>query len=178
MIAAIKHVLVASREQGHCYLTEKQIKSVVIDLFEINLAEPLKESLIIKYAHQINRGETPYIDSPFKTPAIWKTGSDCLFIDSDEATQDQLGFITRVKRHFDWHTEELEQHVSYKPDENDLLHYGLFKMLYRNLIYTGLTRAKDCAVFVGTRKALSMAIRQQDVSQRQTALELLIKDCI
>ena len=48
-------------------------------------------------------------------------------------------------------------------------------MLYRNLIYTGLTRAKDLAVFVGTRKALSMAIRQQDVSQRQTALEALLK---
>ena len=50
-----------------------------------------------------------------------------------------------------------------------------FKMLYRNLIYTGLTRAKNLAVIVGTRKALSMAIRQQDVSQRQTALEVLIK---
>jgi len=51
-----------------------------------------------------------------------------------------------------------------------------FKMLYRNLIYTGLTRAKDLAVFVGTRKALSMAIRQQNTSQRQTALEILIKE--
>ena len=50
-----------------------------------------------------------------------------------------------------------------------------FKMLYRNLVYTGLTRAKTLAVFVGTRKALAMAIRQQDVSQRQTALEGLIK---
>jgi exodeoxyribonuclease V alpha subunit len=50
-----------------------------------------------------------------------------------------------------------------------------FKMLYRNLVYTGLTRAKTLAVFVGTRKALAMAIRQQDVSQRQTALEVLIK---
>jgi len=50
-----------------------------------------------------------------------------------------------------------------------------FKMLYRNLIYTGLTRAKNLAVFVGTRKALSMAIRQQDVSQRQTALEILLR---
>ena len=336
-----------------------------------------KESLIIKYAHQINRGETPYIDSPFKTPTVWKNGADCLFIDSDEATQEQLGFITRVKRHFDWHTEELEKLTSYKlesesspfefrveeaiksayevefvvPDkfkhvnleqvqQSDVqvdalksvvkkihpwssLHYGLsavdsvvklyldwipkyhgdgteiqiltpmtrgslgsgnlnrviqaqanppsefkhqlkmgerifregdrvihrrnnydlnvfngdigkiidinneeltavvsfypdnrevnykkedimeldlayaitihksqgsefktviipiltqhFKMLYRNLIYTGLTRAKDLAVFVGTRRALSMAIRQQDVSQRQTALEELLK---
>jgi exodeoxyribonuclease V alpha subunit len=50
-----------------------------------------------------------------------------------------------------------------------------FKMLYRNLIYTGLTRAKKLAVFVGTRKAMSMAIKRQDTSLRQTALELLIK---
>jgi exodeoxyribonuclease V alpha subunit len=50
-----------------------------------------------------------------------------------------------------------------------------FKMLYRNLIYTGLTRAKKLAVFVGTRKAMTMAIKQQDTSLRQTALELLIK---
>ncbi|MEA3547945.1 MAG: ATP-binding domain-containing protein, partial [Thermodesulfobacteriota bacterium] len=49
-----------------------------------------------------------------------------------------------------------------------------FKMLYRNLIYTGLTRARKLAVFVGTRRALAMAVRQQDTSQRQTALELLL----
>ena len=51
-----------------------------------------------------------------------------------------------------------------------------FKMLYRNLIYTGLTRARKLAVFAGTRKALAMAIRQQDTSRRQTALETLIRN--
>jgi exodeoxyribonuclease V alpha subunit len=354
------------------------ISSSVVPCFRLTqVFRQAKASLIIKYAHQINKGETPYIDSPFKSPAAWKNGSDCLFIDSDEATQEQLKFITRVKRHFDWHTEELEQLTSYKTESNSSpfefrveeaiksayevefvvpdkfkhvdieqlqhtevqidalksvvkkihpwssLHYGLsavdsvvklyldwipkyhgdgteiqvltpmtrgslgsanlnkviqaqanppaefknqlkmgerifregdrvihrrnnydlnvfngdigkiininnedltavvsfypdnrevnykkedimeldlayaitihksqgsefktviipiltqhFKMLYRNLIYTGLTRAKNLAVFVGTRKALSMAIRQQDVSQRQTALEELIK---
>lgn len=77
--------------------------------------------MIIQYAHQINKGETPYIASPFKTPDIWKNGADCLFIDSDEATQEQLGFISRVKRHFDWHTEELEnlgaEKVNHSPFE-------------------------------------------------------------
>lgn len=56
-------------------------------------------SRIIQYAHQINQGEMPHIDSPFKKPEIWKNGSDCLFIDTDEATMEQLGFIARVKRH-------------------------------------------------------------------------------
>jgi hypothetical protein len=50
-----------------------------------------------------------------------------------------------------------------------------FKMLFRNLIYTGLTRAKNLAVFVGTRKALAMAVKNQDTSQRQTFLEKLLR---
>jgi exodeoxyribonuclease V alpha subunit len=49
-----------------------------------------------------------------------------------------------------------------------------FNMLFRNLIYTGLTRAKKLAIFVGSRKALSMAIRQIDNRKRQTALTQLI----
>lgn len=59
-----------------------------------------RESLIIRYAHQINAGEIPHIDSPFKKPERWKEECDCLFIDSDEATNEQLHFITRVKKVF------------------------------------------------------------------------------
>lgn len=350
------------------------ISSDVIPCFRLTqVFRQAQESLIIKYAHQINKGQTPYIDSPFKKPSIWENGSDCLFIDSDEVTKEQITFISRVKRYFDWKTAELETIASgdkspfeFRTQEEiksayeqefvvpdkfrhvDLdklhktevpvdalksvlknihpwssLHYGLsaidivvklylewipkyhghdteiqiltpmtrgslgtanlnkviqqlanppangksqlkvgerifregdrvihrrnnydlnvfngdigkivtidnealtaivsfypdnrevsykkedimeldlayaitihksqgsefkaiiipvltqhFKMLYRNLIYTGLTRARDLAVFVGTRKALSMAIRQQDTSLRQTALEELIQ---
>ena len=57
-----------------------------------------QESQIIKYAHQINNGTMPYIDSPFKKPEIWTEGSDSLFLDSDEATQAQLNFISKIKR--------------------------------------------------------------------------------
>jgi exodeoxyribonuclease V alpha subunit len=49
-----------------------------------------------------------------------------------------------------------------------------FKMLFRNLIYTGLTRAKLLCVFVGSRKALSMAVKQMDNRKRQTALSFLV----
>ena len=51
-----------------------------------------------------------------------------------------------------------------------------FKMLFRNLIYTGLTRARKLAVIVGTRKALAMAVHQQDTSKRQTALRQLLAE--
>jgi exodeoxyribonuclease V alpha subunit len=37
-----------------------------------------QKSQIIKYAHQINHGTMPHIDSPFKMPEIWNSGSDCL----------------------------------------------------------------------------------------------------
>ena len=49
-----------------------------------------------------------------------------------------------------------------------------YKMLFRNLIYTALTRARRLAVLVGTRKALAMAVRNQDTSRRQTFLAELI----
>ena len=49
-----------------------------------------------------------------------------------------------------------------------------YNMLFRNLIYTGLTRAKKLAVFIGTRKAFSMATRQVDNRKRQTALADLV----
>jgi exodeoxyribonuclease V alpha subunit len=57
-----------------------------------------QESLIIRYAHQINQGQMPKIDSPFHKPALWGEKIDCLFIDSEEATQEQIRFIGRVKR--------------------------------------------------------------------------------
>lgn len=49
-----------------------------------------------------------------------------------------------------------------------------FKMLFRNLIYTGLTRAKKVCIFVGSRKALALAVNQVDIRARQTALTDLL----
>ncbi len=45
-------------------------------------------------------------------------------------------------------------------------------MPFRNLIYRGLTRAKLLCVFVRSRKALSMAVKQVSNRKRQTALKL------
>jgi exodeoxyribonuclease V alpha subunit len=76
------------------------IASRVVPCFRLTqVFRQAQESLIIRHAHQINRGELPYIDSPFQTPEIWKQGADCLFLDSDEATQEQIGFIAKVRKH-------------------------------------------------------------------------------
>jgi cell division protein FtsA len=45
-----------------------------------------------------------------------------------------------------------------------------FVMLQRNLIYTGITRAKKLLVLIGSRKALSYAIRNNNVLSRNTRL--------
>lgn len=45
-----------------------------------------------------------------------------------------------------------------------------YVMLQRNLIYTGITRAKKVLVMVGTRKALAYAVRNVTVTRRNTLL--------
>ena len=45
-----------------------------------------------------------------------------------------------------------------------------YVMLQRNLIYTGITRAKKVLVLVGSKKALSYAIRNVTVQRRNTLL--------
>lgn len=46
-----------------------------------------------------------------------------------------------------------------------------FVMLQRNLVYTGITRAKKILVMVGTKKALAYAVRNVTVTKRNTILK-------
>lgn len=46
-----------------------------------------------------------------------------------------------------------------------------YVMLQRNLIYTGITRAKKILIMVGTKKALSYAVRNVTVTKRNTLLK-------
>lgn len=260
-----------------------------------------QESKIISYAHQINHGEHPSIDSPITEPEIWKGSTDCMFIDSGLGEQgkprveypqwsslrygmdviemtkslyistidkyrnlsdvqilipmkisdlgtirmneliqeavnpqvkgkNQIKFKDRTFREGDkvihtvnnyeievfngdigWiqvideisGTAEIkfgnDRVVKYKKiDMMELeLAYAITihksqgsefeavilpvmtqysRMLYRNLIYTGLTRAKKLAIFVGQRKAFNKSIDNVDPRTRQTSLrELLIE---
>ncbi|MDA0740221.1 MAG: ATP-dependent RecD-like DNA helicase [Nitrospirae bacterium] len=45
-----------------------------------------------------------------------------------------------------------------------------YMMLQRNLLYTAITRAKALVVLVGSRKALKMAVQNNQVSRRHTSL--------
>ncbi|OYZ24261.1 MAG: hypothetical protein B7Y39_01955 [Bdellovibrio sp. 28-41-41] len=55
-------------------------------------------STIIRYAHEINTGSVPKIISPLAHPKAFQEGNDCLFVDADEATKDQIQFIQRAKQ--------------------------------------------------------------------------------
>ncbi|MFP4457869.1 MAG: ATP-dependent RecD-like DNA helicase [Clostridia bacterium] len=51
-----------------------------------------------------------------------------------------------------------------------------YLMLQQNLIYTGITRAKKMVVLVGTKKALAIAIKNNKVEERHTALSERLKE--
>jgi exodeoxyribonuclease V alpha subunit len=46
-----------------------------------------------------------------------------------------------------------------------------YMMLSRNLLYTGLTRAKKLAIIVGSKKAIAMAVRSVNQKERYTQLQ-------
>ena len=57
-----------------------------------------------------------------------------------------------------------------------IAHTQHYMMLQRNLIYTGLTRAKKTMVFLGSKKAISIAVNNNKIKKRNTLLGELIKD--
>ncbi len=74
------------------------IESQKIPLFQLTkVFRQAQESQIIKYAHQINNGIIPKIESPIHQPEVWKEDKDCLFFDSEEATKDQMNFIRKIR---------------------------------------------------------------------------------
>ncbi len=50
------------------------------------------------------------------------------------------------------------------------VHTTHFKMLHRNLLYTGVTRGKKLVILCGTKKALFIAVKNDEVKKRYTGL--------
>jgi exodeoxyribonuclease V alpha subunit len=85
------------------------ISSQIVPLFTLNkVFRQAGDSAIIRYAHAVNGGEVPQIPSPFKQPGLWAEKFDCLFVDSNEATQEQLRVIGRVREYFKLSGPEIE----------------------------------------------------------------------
>lgn len=58
------------------------------------------------------------------------------------------------------------------------LHTQHYTMLQRNLVYTALTRAKKFAVFIGNKRALAIAVRNQNVVPRYTRLSMRLQQLV
>jgi exodeoxyribonuclease V alpha subunit len=52
---------------------------------------------------------------------------------------------------------------------------GSWLMLQRNLLYTGVTRAKKLVVLAGSRRALAVAVRTKGAGRRHTALDYRLR---
>ncbi|MCH9632274.1 MAG: ATP-dependent RecD-like DNA helicase [Chlamydiae bacterium] len=55
------------------------------------------------------------------------------------------------------------------------IHTHHFKLLCRNLLYTGVTRGKKLVILIGTKKALAIAINNNEIEKRYTALKYLLQ---
>ncbi len=56
------------------------------------------------------------------------------------------------------------------------LHTAHYMMLQRNLLYTGVTRAKELVVLVGSWRALAIALKSDRVAERYTSLAQRLRD--
>jgi exodeoxyribonuclease V alpha subunit len=55
------------------------------------------------------------------------------------------------------------------------VHTQHYVLLQRNLLYTGMTRAKELVVLVGTKRALSIAVKNDKTRRRYTNLGSMLK---
>ena len=58
------------------------------------------------------------------------------------------------------------------------VHTSHFKLLFRNLLYTGITRGKKLVVLLGTKKALAMCVKNDEVRKRYTGLKQIIQETL
>ena len=58
------------------------------------------------------------------------------------------------------------------------IHTTHYNLLFKNLLYTGITRGKKLVVLIGTQKALGIAVRNNQASQRFTGLKFVLEDLL
>lgn len=58
------------------------------------------------------------------------------------------------------------------------IHTSHFKLLFRNLLYTGITRGKKLVILVGTKKALAIAVKNNKILTRFSGLKLFLENGI
>ena len=57
-----------------------------------------------------------------------------------------------------------------------VMHSSQYMMLQRNLLYTGLTRARDLCIIVGDKRAIARAVKNDKTTRRYTRLADRLKE--
>ena len=58
------------------------------------------------------------------------------------------------------------------------IHTAHFKLLFRNLLYTAITRGKKLVILLGTKKAMAIAIRTDNVLKRYSGLHQMLQNVL
>lgn len=103
--------------------------------------------------------------------------------------EEQILYVNFDKREVEYDFSELEELVlayavsvhKYQGSECPCIvmpiHTSHFKLLYRNLLYTAITRGKRQVALVGSKKALAICIKNDQIQKRYTGLkEALIEE--
>jgi len=114
------------------------------------------DSRIVMNAHRVNHGEFPDLSN--------KNNTDFFFV----SQQDELVLAYSITVH------------KAQGSEYDIVVLPLttqhYMMLQRNLLYTAITRAKKAVVIVGSERAVRIAIKSDQVVQRNTELAIRLGD--
>ena len=115
------------------------------------------------YDKEVFNGDIGIIESVNETDRTLKVNFDGRSIEYDVTELDELvhAYATTIHK-----AQGSEYPIVVMP-----IMMNHFVMLQRNLIYTGITRAKKVLVIVGTKKALAYAVKNVTVTKRNTLLK-------
>lgn len=115
------------------------------------------------YDKEVFNGDIGIIESVNETDKTLKVNFDGRSIEYDVTELDELvhAYATTIHK-----AQGSEYPIVVMP-----IMMNHFVMLQRNLIYTGITRAKKVLVIVGTKKALAYAVKNVTVTKRNTLLK-------
>jgi exodeoxyribonuclease V alpha subunit len=118
--------------------------------------------------HKMERDSDGELDNRYDVdfgPGAGPNGDGIVSLTIDQLTNLSLGYASTVHK-----SQGSEYRCVIMP-----LFCAHYTLLYRNLLYTGMTRARELLVLVGEKKALGMAIRNNSPSKRMSNLETILR---
>ena len=148
--SGILYTLNRLSDEGHCYATRDMLLRSGSELLNV------EDNILSMTLDEMIRANDVIVETP--PPSGRRQG---VVYDISELDELVLAYATTIHK-----SQGSEYPIVVIPV---LMNHYI--MLQRNLIYTGITRAKKILVLVGTKKALDYAIRNVTVTKRNTMLK-------